>query len=48
MIDEAIPTLSGASLLGQRTVTYVYLARCGDIDEQGWESTPADGDISVN
>lgn len=48
MIDEAIPRGIGTSLLGHRIMTYVYQSRCGVIDEQRWESTPGDGDMSVN
>jgi hypothetical protein len=48
MIREAVPILSGTSLCSQLMTTYCYRSNVGLLDEHKWESTPGDGDISVN
>jgi hypothetical protein len=48
MIDEAIPRAIGTSLFSRPMMTYCYLSRRGEVDEKKWETTPGDGDVSVN
>ncbi|HEY5505197.1 MAG TPA: hypothetical protein VIK28_08560, partial [Sedimentisphaerales bacterium] len=48
MIYEAVPNLCGTSFWSHPMMTYCYHSNVGMIDEQKWESTPGDGDLSVN
>jgi hypothetical protein len=48
MIYEAVPSLCGTSFRSPQMMTYCYYSNVGIIDERKWESTPGDGDLSVN
>ena len=48
MIYEAVPNLCGTTFRSHPMMTYCYHSNVGIVDEQKWESTPGDGDLSVN
>lgn len=48
MIAEAIPTMCATTYKSIHMMTYCYRSNRGPIDEDKWESTPGDGDLSVN
>lgn len=47
MLESAVPRM-GTSLAGHPMMTYCYRSNCGPIDERNWETTPGDGDCSLN
>ncbi|MGA9823312.1 MAG: hypothetical protein WBQ53_00520 [Methylocystis sp.] len=48
MIADAIPTMCATTYKSIHMMTYCYRSNRGPIDEDKWESTPGDGDLSVN
>jgi hypothetical protein len=48
MIADAIPTMCSTTYRSIHMMTYCYRSNRGPIDEDKWESTPGDGDLSVN
>ena len=48
MIADAIPTMCSMTYRSIHMMTYCYRSNRGPIDEDKWESTPGDGDLSVN
>jgi hypothetical protein len=47
MLEAAVPRM-GTSLASHPMMTYCYATNCGEIDEARWETTPGDGDCSLN
>jgi hypothetical protein len=48
MIADAIPAMCSTTYRSIHMMTYCYRSNRGPIDEDKWESTPGDGDLSVN